>query len=65
MPSVPVRQSVRPDYVVCLECGVAARWLRRHLRVKHRLEPAAAYLHWKLSAVHPSMGYDIPPDTSY
>jgi hypothetical protein len=25
MPAVPVRQSVRPDYVVCLECGVAAR----------------------------------------
>jgi len=29
-PAVSVRQSVRPDSVVCLDCGYRARMLRRH-----------------------------------
>src|SRR5947199_4020402 len=28
-PAVPVRQSVRPNYVVCLECGRLAKMLRK------------------------------------
>ena len=36
-PSVPIRQSVRPNYVVCLECGRRAKMLRRHLRDIHGL----------------------------
>ena len=28
-PAVPVRRSVQPDYVVCLECGFRAKTLRR------------------------------------
>jgi hypothetical protein len=50
---VPVRQSVRPDYVVCLECGFRSRTLRRHLRVSHGLERAAYYARWRLPPDHP------------
>jgi len=39
-PAVPIRRSVRRDYVVCLECGFRAQALRRHLRVQHGLEVA-------------------------
>lgn len=53
MPAVPVRRSVQPDYVVCLECGFRGRMLRRHLRVAHALDPAAYRTRWKLSADHP------------
>jgi predicted transcriptional regulator len=49
---VPVRQSVRPDYVVCLECGFRSRTLRRHLRVSHGLERAAYYARWRLPPDH-------------
>jgi hypothetical protein len=35
VPAVPVRQSVRPDYVVCLECGFRGQTLRRHLGIQH------------------------------
>jgi len=52
-PAVPVRQSVRPDYVVCLECGFRSRTLRRHLRVSHGLERAAYYARWRLPPDHP------------
>lgn len=52
-PAVPVRRSVEPDYVVCLECGFRAQILRRHLRTAHGLEPAAYRTRWKLATDHP------------
>jgi predicted transcriptional regulator len=52
-PAVPVRQSVRPDYVVCLECGFRSQMLRRHLRLQHGLEPAAYLTRWRLPPDHP------------
>jgi predicted transcriptional regulator len=52
-PAVPIRRSVQPNYVVCLECGFRGQMLRRHLRVAHGFEPAAYRTRWKLSADHP------------
>ena len=51
-PAVPIRRSVQPDYVVCLECGFRAVTLRRHLRVAHGLDPAAYRVRWKLATDH-------------
>jgi predicted transcriptional regulator len=51
-PAVPIRRSVQPDHVVCLECGFQAKTLRRHLRVAHGLEPAAYRVRWKLATDH-------------
>jgi predicted transcriptional regulator len=53
MPAVPIRRSVKPGYVVCLECGFRAQTLRRHLRMKHGFEPAAYRARWKLASDHP------------
>jgi predicted transcriptional regulator len=52
-PAVPIRRSVQPDYVVCLECGFRAKTLRRHLRTHHGLEVVAYRARWKLSPDHP------------
>jgi predicted transcriptional regulator len=52
-PAVPIRSFVRPDYVVCLDCGVQGKMLRRHIRQVHGLEPAAYRARWNLSADHP------------
>jgi predicted transcriptional regulator len=52
-PAVPVRRSVQPEYVVCLECGFRSRTLRRHLRIQHGLERAAYYARWNLPPDHP------------
>jgi predicted transcriptional regulator len=49
-PAVPIRRSVHPEYVVCLECGFRGRTLRRHLRVAHGLDPAAYYAREQLDA---------------
>jgi predicted transcriptional regulator len=51
-PAVPIRRSVQPDHVVCLECGFRGRTLRRHLRTAHGLEAAAYRARWRLSADH-------------
>ena len=48
-PAVPIRQSVRRDYVVCIECGFRGKTLRRHLRVRHGLDVAAYRARWQLS----------------
>jgi predicted transcriptional regulator len=53
VPAVPIRRSVQPDHVVCLECGFRGQMLRRHLRVTHGLDPAAYRVRWKLPADHP------------
>jgi predicted transcriptional regulator len=52
-PAVSVKRSVHDTYVVCLDCGFRAQMLRRHLRLKHGLEPAAYRERWKLSSDHP------------
>ena len=51
-PAVPVRRSVHPDFVVCLECGVRNQTLRRHLRTQHGLEVADYRARWKLAPDH-------------
>jgi predicted transcriptional regulator len=52
-PAVPIRQSVRPNYVVCLECGRRAKMLRRHLRDTHGLSPEQYRARWRLSSDYP------------
>ena len=53
VPAVPLRRSVHPDYVVCLECGERGKTLRRHIQVLHGLTPAAYRDKWSLPPDHP------------
>ena len=52
-PAVPVRQSVRHDYVVCLDCGYRAKTLRRHINTRHGLSPDEYLKRWGLRRDHP------------
>ena len=52
VPAVPVRRSVQPDHVVCLECGFRGRTLRRHLSTRHGLQPAEYLRRWALPSDH-------------
>jgi predicted transcriptional regulator len=51
-PAVSVRQSIRHDYVVCLDCGYRGLVLRRHLRVRHGLSPDEYRQRWGLKRDH-------------
>ena len=51
-PAVPIKQSVRRDYVVCLECGWRGQTLRRHITVAHGLAAEEYRTRWKLPWEH-------------
>ena len=38
-PFVSVKASVKPDHLVCLECGRKSRTLKRHLMTAHKMSP--------------------------
>jgi predicted transcriptional regulator len=52
-PAVSVRQSVRHDYVVCLECGYRGKTLRRHITTRHGLSREEYLRRWGLQPDHP------------
>ena len=52
-PAVSVRQSVRPDYVVCLDCGYRGKTLRRHISSRHGLNRDEYRRRWGLQPDHP------------
>lgn len=47
-PAVSIRSSVRPGYVVCLECGRKMSMLKRHLATEHGLSPEEYRTRWNL-----------------
>ena len=51
-PAVPIRQSVRRDYVVCLECGWRGQMLRRHITTAHGLIVPEYRRRWNLPTDH-------------
>jgi predicted transcriptional regulator len=53
VPAVPIKRSVQRNYVVCLECGLRSKMLRRHLHSQHGLEAANYRARWNLSPDHP------------
>ncbi len=52
-PAVPVRKSVTPDYIVCLEDGKKFKSLKRHLRTHYDLSPDEYRQKWGLPADYP------------
>ena len=39
VPVVSVRASIKPEYIVCMECGAKQRMLKRHLMTAHSMTP--------------------------
>jgi predicted transcriptional regulator len=52
-PAVSVRSSVKPDHVICLNCGTKLKMLKRHLSTEHGQTPAEYRAHWNLPADYP------------
>jgi predicted transcriptional regulator len=52
-PAVSIRQSVRHDYVVCLDCGYRGKTLRRHISSRHGLTGDEYRQRWGLRSSHP------------
>jgi predicted transcriptional regulator len=47
-PAVPVKRSVTPEYIVCLEDGLKFKSLKRHLRTRYDMTPDQYREKWGL-----------------
>lgn len=52
-PAIPIKRSVQPDYLVCLEDGVKFKSLKRHLRTKYNMTPEEYRAKWNLPSDYP------------
>jgi len=53
VPAVPIKRSVFPDYIVCLEDGKKLKMLKRHLQTRYNLTPDEYRAKWGLPQGYP------------
>ena len=52
-PAVPIKRSIAPDYIVCLEDGKKLKMLKRYLRSNYSMTPEEYRAKWGLPADYP------------
>jgi predicted transcriptional regulator len=52
-PAVPIRTSIKKDYIVCLEDGKKLKMLKRHLMTHYGMTPDDYRAKWGLAADYP------------
>lgn len=52
-PPIPVRKSIHPDYLICLEDGKKLKMLKRHLKTAYNLTPEQYREKWGLALDYP------------
>ena len=52
-PAVPVKKSVTPEYIICLEDGKKLKMLKRHLSSSYGMTPDEYRAKWGLPADYP------------
>ena len=53
VPVVPVKKSVMPDYIICLEDGKKLKMLKRHLKTRYNMTPEEYRKRWGLPDDYP------------
>src|ERR1700741_3594767 len=52
-PAVPIRKSVTPEFIICLEDGKRLKMLKRHLRSTYNMTPDEYRSRWGLAPDYP------------
>lgn len=52
-PAVPIKRSITPDYIVCLEDGKKLKMLKRHLKTSYNMTPEEYRERWGLPLDYP------------
>ncbi|HYB58321.1 MAG TPA: MucR family transcriptional regulator [Alphaproteobacteria bacterium] len=52
-PAVPIKKSVTPDHLICLEDGKKLKMLKRHLKTAYNLTPEQYRERWGLGPDYP------------
>jgi predicted transcriptional regulator len=58
VPAVPLKQSVRPDFIICLEDGKKLKMLKRHLMTAYQMTPSQYRERWGLAPDYPMVAPD-------
>ena len=53
VPAVPIKKSVQPDHIVCLEDGKKLKMLKRHLKTRYNMTPEEYRKRWNLGDDYP------------
>jgi predicted transcriptional regulator len=53
VPAVPIKRSVTPDHIVCLEDGKKLKMLKRHLKTRYDMTPDEYRRRWGLKDDYP------------
>ncbi|WP_043540316.1 MucR family transcriptional regulator [Salinarimonas rosea] len=53
VPAVPIKRSITPDYIICLEDGKHCRSMKRHLMTAYGLTPDQYREKWGLPSDYP------------
>jgi predicted transcriptional regulator len=53
VPAVPIKKSVTPDYIICLEDGKKLKMLKRHLKTAFNMTPDQYRERWELASDYP------------
>lgn len=57
-PAVPIKKSITPSAIICLECGKPMKMLKRHLTAEHGLSVSDYRSKWKLASDYPVVAPD-------
>ncbi len=52
-PAVPIKKSIFPDFIVCLEDGKKLKMLKRHLKTSYNMTPEEYRERWNLPSTYP------------
>ncbi len=63
-PAVPIRRSVQPDHIVCLDDGKKLKMLKRHLRTTYDMTPDEYRAKWGLAPDYPMVAPDYAAERS-
>jgi predicted transcriptional regulator len=58
VPVVSARGSIRPGYIICMECGAKQKMLRRHLQTAHQMTPDQYRKDYGLPGSYPMVAAD-------
>lgn len=63
-PAVPIKKSVSPEYIICLEDGKKFKSLKRHLRTRYSMTPDEYRAKWSLPHDYPMVAPNYAKERS-
>ena len=64
-PAVPIKKSVTPDYIICLEDGKQLKMLKRHLKTAYNMTPEEYRDRWGLPPDYPMVAPNYAAQRSH